>query len=126
MRQKDWIIYNNRSGNLWCLAIEQQADENWYLIEWVNFQGLSQTMLRKMVDMGYKTMLDAAIKQHDYDYIIGHYSFKPGLIAKSEYFNGLLPSGLKGKKSTKIEVNKFEFEKQVDNIFKKWGIDFEG
>lgn len=125
MRQKDWIIYNNRTGNLWCLAIEQQEDNKWYLIEWVNYKALSQKKLREMVDMGYQTMLDAAIKQHMYEYVIAQYKFPP-IMLHGGYWMGLVPEGHAGKKSTNVEVNKDEFEKQVAAVLKEWDIDFKG
>ena len=123
MKQKDWIIYN-KHGHLWCLAIQKTGDNAWYLIEWVNFQGLSQQELKKMVDMGYHTMLQAALKQDEYRYVIGRYNFSP-LELDSGYWRALLPDGIKGKKSTKVEIDKTEFENQVSKLFKKYHTDFE-
>lgn len=113
--QKDWIIYDHYRGHLWCLAIENTG-KGWKLLEWVNFQMLSRNKLRKMIDMGYWTMISAARSRDKYTYVIGDYSFNPKDIG--DYWKGLVGKKFNGKHSVSIDIDKAEFERQVGELLK--------
>lgn len=81
--QHDWIIYDFKKNNLFCLALTSDNGKDWFLLEWVNFMGLSDEKFKDMVSMGYWTMFDAAGKTK-YKYIIGDHKFDISDIEKQK------------------------------------------
>jgi len=116
--QKDWIISNFETGNLLCLTLIRYGKE-WYLHEWVNFYQLNDKEMKKMIDMGYHTMLEAAKKVRKYEYISGEHKFNKIDLDSSEYFNSLINKENFHKKYTidpAIKIDKNKFEKEVNKL----------
>jgi len=89
----------------------------------VNFQTLNRDKLRKMVDMGYWTMIAAAKSRDTYHYVIANYTFSPAEIGG--YWKGLMGKKFKGKHSVIIDIDKAEFERQVKELVRGYDVIYE-
>lgn len=112
----DWIISDLDKGNLLCLTIDYTGN-GWKLKEYVNFFGLTPRNMKKMIDMGYATMIDAARKFDKYTRKAGHHTFPGEKILLSNYWKGLDLPSLKGKHSVNISIDKEEFLREVSHLF---------
>jgi len=123
--QKDWIISDFVTGNLFCLTIASVDGENWYILEYVNFFGLPNKKMKEMIDMGYYTMLEAAKTFRDYIYVIGEHDYNRDDFNKEEYWKELLPKSMKKSqikqsfKRDELKIDRKEFEAEVAKLFPK-------
>jgi len=123
--QKDWII-SSGDGNLFCLTIASKDGNKWKLIEWVNFHGMSNVTLLKMVNMGYMTMLEAMKNQKSYEYVIGKHIFSKNAV-DNEYFRGLLKGHddkFYNKVTLSVDIDKAEFDREVLKLVPKHNYEY--
>ena len=126
MKQKDWIIYDPRTTNLLCATISSEDGEKWELTKWANMFDLGSAKLKEMIDMGYKTMLDA-VGETDYEYCIGRHKFSAEDFEANTYLKDLLNEDASGKKvSPEKEIDREEFEKEIESLVPKSDITHKG
>jgi len=120
-KQKDWIIGNFKTGDLWCLALVYDPERaGWYLTEYVSYFGIPLKEYGKMYMVGMETMMDA-MKNGDYEYCIAEHSFSKERYMAQPYWNNArdLTNGKDGKYSFpvgRIPVDPMEFEKMVRTL----------
>jgi hypothetical protein len=115
-KQKDWIVYDEGMKNLFCIAIVDRGD-GWKLEEFVNFIGMEHSEHLKMMQMGYDTMLQAAIGRDEYEYVIAKHKFEKKDV-DTDYWHGLVTDKDKfwGKVSMNAPIDKDEFEKEMGKL----------
>ena len=114
--QVDYILSDFEKGNLLCITLESERGDKWTLTEWVNLFDLELDELKDMVDVGYQTMLEAAMTTPKYTYNIGKHDFKEKDI-ETEYFQALVPKeNFKEKATLSQEVDYDEFIKELDTL----------
>jgi len=120
--QKDWIVYNKDFTKLFCIAIIKKSSK-YILHEFVNIFDDPEKVF-KSLNMGYMTMLEAAINRSEYKYVIANHSFSKKDI-DIEYWNNLVSNNKFWNKETiNKEIDGDEFEAEMSKLVKNKDIHF--
>lgn len=120
--QKDWIVYDKDLSKLFCIAVVKK-DSKYMLYEFVNIFN-NPTKVFKTLNMGYMTMLEAAINRSDYEYVIANHSFSKENI-DTEYWNDLVSKNkFWSKETVNKEIDGDEFEAEMKKLVKDKDIHF--
>ena len=116
--QKDWIVYDFKRRNLFCIAIVQDSN-GWHLLEFVNFFNMSSDKFREVVSMGYMTMIDAGMDRKNYEYVIADHPFNKEDV-DTDYWHGLVPEEKFWEKASTFKaIDKNEFEREMKKLVGK-------
>lgn len=120
-KQKDWIIGNFQTGDLWCLSwIYSPMRRLYFLREYVVHFGLPKDKFGEMYVMGMQTMLDA-MKEGDYEYVIADHRFTREQYMERPYWGRIREKvgSADGKYSLeegKHAIDPIIFEKEVRDL----------
>jgi len=120
--QKDWVVYDRDLTKLFCIAIVKE-NSKYILHEFVNIFDDPEKVF-KTLNMGYMTMLEAAINRSEYEYVIANHSFSKKDI-NIEYWNSLVSNNkFWDKETVNKEIDVDEFETEMRKLVKNKDIHF--
>lgn len=114
--QYDWIVYDSGDTKLFCIAIWKE-DDKWVLGEFVNVSGKD---VKKTKNMGFMTMIEAAMARDEYFYNIADFTFDPTKeIVENPFWNKILAGKTTGKHSLATPIDLGVFLQEMNRLVGK-------